>query len=34
MGALSTLYICFVLKENDSDFMKVYFDSLKWYKEI
>ena len=34
MGALSTLYICFALKENDSDFMKVYFDSLKWYKEI
>ena len=34
MGALSTLYICFALKENDSDFMKIYFDSLKWYKEI
>lgn len=34
MGALSTLYICFALKEDDSDFMKVYFDSLKWYKEI
>ena len=34
MGVLSTLYICFALKENDSDFMKVYFDSLKWYKEI
>ncbi len=34
MGALSTLYICFALKGNDSDFMKVYFDSLKWYKEI
>ena len=34
MGALSTLYICFALKKNDSDFMKVYFDSLKWYKEI
>ena len=28
MGALSTLYICFALKKNDSDFMKVYFDSL------
>ena len=34
MGALSALYICFALKENDSDFIKVYFDSLKWYKEI
>lgn len=34
MGALSTLYICFALKGNDSDYMKVYFDSLKWYKEI
>ncbi len=33
-GALSTLYICFELTQNDSDFMKVYFDSLKWYKEI
>ena len=34
MGALSTLYICFALTQHDSDFMKVYFDSLKWYKEI
>ena len=33
-GALSTLYICFSLTKHDSDFMKVYFDSLKWYKEI
>ena len=33
-GALSTLYICFELTQNDSDFMRVYFDSLKWYKEI
>mgnify|MGYP002726903154 FL=1 len=27
MGALSTLYICFSIKNFDSDFMKVYFDS-------
>ena len=31
MGALSTLYICFALKRHDSDFIKAYFDSLKWY---
>ena len=34
MGALSTLYICFALKKFDSDFIKAYFDSLKWYREI
>ena len=34
MGALSTLYICFALKKHNTDFIKVYFDSLKWYKEI
>ena len=34
MGALSTLYICFALKKYNSDYIKVYFDSLKWYKEI
>jgi len=34
MGALSTLYICFALKKYDSDFIKIYFDSLKWYREI
>ncbi len=34
MGALSTLYICFALKKYDSDFIKTYFDSLKWYREI
>lgn len=34
MGALSTLYICFSLKKHDSDFIKAYFDSLKWYREI
>ena len=33
-GALSTLYICFALKKHDSDFIKAYFDSLKWYREI
>ena len=33
-GALSTLYICFALNRFDSDFMKHYFDSLKWYREI
>ena len=34
MGVLSTLYICFALKRHDSDFVKAYFDSLKWYREI
>ena len=34
MGALSTLYICFALKKHDSDFIKAYFESLKWYREI
>ncbi len=34
MGALSTLYICFALTKYDSDFIKTYFDSLKWYEEI
>lgn len=34
MGALSTLYICFGLKKHNSDFIKAYFDSLKWYREI
>ena len=34
MGALSTLYICFALKRHESDFIKSYFDSLKWYREI
>ena len=34
MGALSTIYICFALKKHDSDFIKAYFDSLKWYREI
>ena len=34
MGALSSLYICFALKKYNSDFIKTYFDSLKWYHEI
>ena len=34
MGALSTLYICFALKKHETNFIKAYFDSLKWYKEI
>ena len=34
MGALSTLYICFALTKYNSDYIKTYFDSLKWYKEI
>ena len=34
IGALSTLYICFSLKKYNSDYIKTYFDSLKWYKEI
>ncbi len=35
MGALSTLYICFALKNNtQSDFIVKYFDSQKWYKGI
>lgn len=33
-GALSTLYICFSIKEINSDFLKHYFDSDKWYKQI
>ncbi len=33
-GALSTLYICFALDRFNSDFIKHYFDSLKWYREI
>lgn len=35
MGALSTLYICFALKNTkQSDFIVKYFDSQKWYKGI
>lgn len=34
-GALSTLYICFALNENEnSDFYQTYFDSLVWYPEL
>lgn len=35
MGALSTLYICFSLKDDvNSDYMVRYFDSLIWNREI
>lgn len=35
LGALSTLYICFALKEGcNSDFFVKYFDSQKWYKAV
>lgn len=35
MGALSTLYICFSLKDTkQSDFIVKYFDSQKWYKGV
>ena len=34
MGALSILYICFSLKKHCSDYIKHYFDSLKWYRQI
>ena len=34
-GALSTLYICFSLNDNEnSDFYQKYFDSLNWYSEM
>ena len=35
MGALSTLYICFALKEGeDSDFYNCYFNGLSWYNQM
>ena len=34
MGALSSLYICFSLKKHCSDYIKHYFESLKWYRQI
>ena len=34
MGALSTLYICFALTKYCSDYIRHYFDSLKWYRQI
>ena len=34
MGVLSTLYIVFRPKSIDSDFLAVYYDSPKWYKEV
>ena len=33
-GALSTLYICFSVKYFRPEYIRYYFDSLKWYKEI
>ena len=34
-GAVSTLYICFENKKNiDSNFLKIYFETNKWYKEM
>lgn len=34
-GAISTLYICFTVNDYvDSDFLTIYFESDKWYKEI
>lgn len=34
MGVLSTLYIVFRPTSIDSDFLAVYYDSPKWYKEV
>ena len=36
MGAVSTLYLCFVIKEEvvNSDLAKWYFESAQWYKGI
>ena len=34
MGVLSTLYIVFRPNSIDSDFLAVYYDSPKWYKEV
>ena len=34
MGALSTLYICFKPTEINSDYLKEYFETTFWYKEI
>jgi type I restriction enzyme S subunit len=34
-GALSTLYICFKVKENhNSNFLKYFFETTKWHKEV
>lgn len=33
-GALSILYICFSVKYFSQEYIRHYFDSLKWYKEI
>lgn len=35
LGVLSSLYICFSFNKNiNKDFMKNYFESSKWYKEV
>ena len=34
MGALSTLYICFKPTDVSSDYLKEYFETTFWYKEI
>lgn len=35
LGILSSLYICFSFNENiDKNFMKNYFESTKWYREV
>lgn len=34
MGALSTLYICFKPTDISSDYLKEYFETTFWYKEI
>ncbi|WP_204182299.1 restriction endonuclease subunit S [Staphylococcus haemolyticus] len=35
LGILSSLYICFSFDENiDKSFMKNYFESTKWYREV
>ena len=35
MGVVSTLYICFSLKDHiNSDFITTYYDTHLWYKEI
>ena len=35
-GAVSTLYICFAAKgdEDDAEFLKWYFDSFAWHREV
>ncbi len=34
-GAVSTLYLCFeTIDEDDAEFLKWYFDSFAWHKEV